>query len=144
MSTNRRACLVLSLACCLAGCAGQGATGTASLGPPATASASADPTAPAEVPAGFPIMPRSVAVEPLPTELGLLGRWTSAANGSEVYEFFVGALPAAGFRIVELLPGGSVAVIRLTTSSGAELDLELTADGEGTRIDLCQPDSDMW
>jgi hypothetical protein len=126
----------------LAGCASPGATGSGSASAHATASASAGHSELAGVPAGFPIMPGSTAVEPLPTEPGLLGRWTQPVNGSVVYRFFVDALPAAGFRVDQLLPGGAVAVIRFTTAGGDGLDLQLTAARDGTRIDLRQREAE--
>ena len=134
----------LALLAALVACSSPGSVATSSLGEPATVSPSAGATGLAGVPAGFPIMPGSEPVEPLPDEPGLIGRWVSSANGSNVYAFFVEALPAAGYEIDELLPGGSVAVIRFTSVGGEGLDLQLTAAGDGTRIDLRQPESETW
>ena len=133
----------LAVLAALVACTSPGATGTSSVGEAVTISPSPGATELTGVPDGFPIMPGSVAVEPLPGEPRLLGRWTSPADGSQAYAFFVEALPASGFRIDELLPGGSVAVIRFATAGGEELDLQLTGAGEGTRIDLRQPDNQM-
>jgi hypothetical protein len=133
----------LALLAALVACTSPDATGTSSVGEPVTVSPSAGATALTGVPPDFPIMPGSVAVEPLPQEAGLLGCWKSPADGSQVYAFFVEALPASGFRIDELLPGGSVAVIRFKTAGGGGLDLQLTLAGDATRIDLRQPDDQM-
>ena len=141
MHRHRPAALALLAA--LVACTSPGATASSSIREPVTLSPSAGATELPGVPADFPIMPGSVAVEPLPEEPGLLGRWTSAADGSQAYAFFVEALPASGFRIDELLPGGSVAVIRFATAGGEVLDLQLTGAGEGTRIDLRQLDDQM-
>jgi hypothetical protein len=133
----------LALLAALVACSSPGPDATSSVGEPAaTVSPSPGATGLAGVPADFPIMPGSEAVVSLPDEPGLLGRWTSTANGAKVYAFFVEALPAAGYRIDELLPGGSVAVIRFSSASGVRLDLQLTAAGDGTRIDLHQPGSE--
>ena len=131
----------LALLAALVACTSPGPTATSSVGDPVTVSPSAGATGPPSLPADFPIMSGSVAVEPLPQEPGLLGRWTSPADGSQAYAFFVEALPASGFRIDELLPGGSAAVIRFATAGGELLDLQLIAAGNGTRIDLRRPDS---
>ena len=125
----------------LAACSGPGTTGTSSVAGTAITSPWASAAAPMGVPAGFPVMPGSAPVEPTPDEPGLLGRWMSPVIGPQVYRYFVDALPAAGFKIEERLPGGAVAVIRVTTASGEGLDLVLTAAGDGTRIDLREPDT---
>jgi hypothetical protein len=43
---------------------------------------------------------------------GLIGLWETDEQGSAAYDFYVGALPAAGYPIVGLYPGGAVALIR--------------------------------
>jgi hypothetical protein len=92
-------------------------------------------------PSGFPVMPGSDAVAPLPEDPTLVARWTTAANGAQVYDFFVDALPDAGFEIDQLAPGGEAAIIRLTSPGALQLELSLAADGDGTRIDLRLPDA---
>lgn len=139
--------LVTALTLLVGACGTPAATKTSSAGGAATATASrpADPASPAVsatpgVPASFPVMPGSIAAEQLPADPGLLARWTTDANGADVYDHFVTALPAAGYRVDELLPGGAAAVIRLSSPAGAALELGLTANGTGTRIDLRIPD----
>jgi hypothetical protein len=72
----------------------------------------------------------------------VIARWTSDASSPEVYEFYLDALPAAGFVVKDRFPGGSVAVIRFTTPAGETLDLALVGqDAEGgTRISLRLPE----
>jgi hypothetical protein len=136
---------LLGLLLVLAAC-GPSTTATSSLGTAATvtagSTASATPVASplATVPAGFPIKSGSEAVEPLPDEPRLVARWTSDANGAQVYDFFVEALPAAGFQIDQLAPGGDAAIITFSAPGGAQFSVSLTAEGAGTRIDLRLPD----
>lgn len=49
---------------------------------------------------------------------GLIGRWESDQAGSAAYDFYVEALPAAGYPIVGLYPGGAVALIRFRVPDG--------------------------
>jgi hypothetical protein len=123
----------------LAAC-GPLATATSSQEAAATSSPAASSTPGASVstavPAGFPVMPASEAVLPLPDDPQLLARWTTTASGAQVYDFYVHALPAAGFRIDQLAPGGEAAIIRVSRPAGPPLEVSLTAQGDGTRIDL--------
>lgn len=105
-----------------------------------TPAASPHPTGPA-VPSHFPVMPGSDAVAPPPHAPSLVARWTTAADGAQVYSFFVAALPAAGFEIEQLAPGGDAAIIIFTSPGAPQLELSLTADGDGTRIDLRLPET---
>jgi hypothetical protein len=57
-----------------------------------------------------------------------------------VYRHFSESLPEAGFEILELIPGGAVAVIRLRTPTGERLDLSLVGALDSTRISLSTPD----
>jgi hypothetical protein len=82
-------------------------------------------------------MPGSEAVAPTPDDdPQLLARWTSAADGAQVYEFLVEALPVAGFAIDRLAPGGEAAIIAFSAPGGPHYSVSLTAQGAGTRIDL--------
>jgi hypothetical protein len=142
LSAVRAALLALVPMFLLAAC-GPIATETGSRGALATdsprPSTSQDPSA--SVPAGFPVMPTSAAVIPVPAEPQLVARWMTAANGARVYDFFVDALPAAGFQIHTLAPGGDAAIIRFSAGGAPQLELSLTAQGDGTRIDLRLPDA---
>lgn len=106
-----------------------GCSMTATGSPPAGASAhgsspsaSAGPSRSAEVrrqlPDAFPVMPGALSV-PLPEDdPGLIASWQSDRLGSAAYDFYVAALPAAGYPIVGLYPGGEVAVIRFRMPEG--------------------------
>ena len=64
------------------------------------------------LPSGFPEMGGAVRL-PLPAgDPGLIALWESAEVGSAAYDFYVAALPPAGYPIIGLYPGGGVAVIR--------------------------------
>jgi hypothetical protein len=90
-----------------------------------------------ELPAGFPVLPGAVA-EPLPVdEPGTIARWSSDQVGPVAYDFYVDALPSAGYPAIGLFPGGAVAVILFQTPSDERWELVLTLnDDGGTRIDV--------
>ena len=138
--------LAVATAACMTACAMPGATG--SPGEAATASpassASAGPSdgvseAPAGVPEGFPVGLGAEPVTP-PADANLLARWVTEVNGAHVYDFYVEALPRAGFEIEQLVPGGAAAVISFRTPDGDVLDVALTASDGGTQIDLRLPE----
>jgi hypothetical protein len=91
------------------------------------------------LPPGFPVMPGMVAEAPLPDAPGLIGRWTTKANGAEVYAFLADALPAAGYRVDLLAPGGTAAVIRFTPPDGQQLQIDLGPAGDRTFMELRLP-----
>lgn len=126
-----RRLLVLSLAIAAAACAacgvgpGSGSPRASTPGGPSPGLAtSMPPSAAASVerlplPSGFPVLEGAVA-EPLPDDdPGLIGLWTSDRVGSATYDFYSTALPAAGYPIVGLYPGGAVAQIRFTVRDGS-------------------------
>ena len=63
---------------------------------------------------------------------GLIGLWSSDLHGSGAYDFYVGALPAAGYPILALYPGGGGAVIRFGMPDGATWQLVTRAGRKGT------------
>jgi hypothetical protein len=64
------------------------------------------------LPIGFPVMAGAVRM-PLPADdPGLIALWESDQIGSAAYDFYVAALPSAGYPIIGLYPGGGVALIR--------------------------------
>ena len=70
------------------------------------------------LPSGFPVLPGAVPV-PMPRDdPGLIGLWESEQAGSAAYDFYTKALPAAGYPIVGLYPGGEFAIIRFRAPSG--------------------------
>lgn len=133
--------LLLTVGCGPAATAPSSIEATAATSATTIATASPGPSASATVPAGFPLMPGSEAVASLPDDPRLVARWTSAADGAQVYAFFAEALPAAGFHVDQLAPGGEAAIITFSAPGSAQLALSLTAHGDGTRIDLRLPDA---
>jgi hypothetical protein len=112
---------LLVLAAVISGCA---ATEVSS--PPAVASLTEAPSAEASnpvverqpLPAGFPVMSGAVVV-PMPADdPELIGLWESDQVGSAAYDFYAEALPAAGYPIIGLYPGGGGAVIRFEAPGG--------------------------
>ena len=136
--------VVITVAAGVSACAPPAGTGSqgviASATPVPIDSGSAAATPPAAVPEGFPVFPGAESVTP-PAEAGLVARWIASADGAEVYDYYVEALPAAGFAIEQLYPGGDAAVIRFSLPDGHLLDVSLTAGGSGTQVDLRLPDS---
>jgi len=128
----------------LAACGGPTGTPSISIGqvitlsPSPTFSASGLATLPA-VPAGFPLMAGMQPDEPLPAEPGLIGRWTTSANGADVFAFLQSELPKAGYRIDLAAPGDTVAVIRFTPPGGRQLQIDLAQQGAGTALELRLP-----
>jgi len=119
-SPSRVAQLVL-VAFVLGGCSVAG-TGSPSADASANASASGGEPRSAEartpLPSGFPVMPGAEAVAMSQDDVGLIGLWESEKAGSAAYDFYLEALPAAGYPIVGRYPGGEVAVIRFRVPDG--------------------------
>lgn len=94
--------------------------GSASPGP-ASFAGSAPASAPqrAPLPGGFPVVPGAVQVAMPNDDPGLVALWTTDLPGTDAYDFYVNALPAAGYRIVAVFPGGGGAVIRFSLPDGA-------------------------
>ncbi|MEO8638446.1 MAG: hypothetical protein ABI458_00870 [Chloroflexota bacterium] len=112
------------MAIVVGGCSVAGTRSPPAEGSPQASSAflSSGPSGSAAVrrplPSGFPIMPRAAPV-PMPRDdPGLIGTWESDQAGSAAYDFYVEALPAAGYPIVGRYPGGEVAVIRFEVADG--------------------------
>ncbi len=120
----------------LAGCAEPGlAPGSASpSGAAATSSAAPGtdaPGAPASatplpLPAGFPV---HESMDQVAADGGYVAVWASDALPSQVYDFYVGELAAAGFVIDLEGPGGEAAIIRFTSPDGIAYQLDLTGRG---------------
>jgi hypothetical protein len=65
-------------------------------------------------------VPSDAIPVPLPSDdPGLIGLWSSDVPGSAAYDFYLRALPAAGYRIVAVYPGGEAAVIRFDLPDAA-------------------------
>ena len=141
--------LTTAIAFALAGCV-PGATfepsiapgGIATASPSSATVASPSPIEPLpDLPAGLPVMPGAQPAQP-PLDPGTIAQWTVPAIGPDVYDFYLDALPAAGFAITDRFPGGSVAIIRFTTPGGSTLDLSLVGEGDydRTRVELHLPE----
>ena len=70
------------------------------------------------LPSGFPVLEGAVPAALPADDPGLIAAWTSDRLGSAAYDFYAGSLPAAGYPIVGLYPGGGVAVIRFRAPNG--------------------------
>jgi hypothetical protein len=102
--------LFVAVAILLGGCS-QGASGSPSTEASATTARSA-------VPSGFPVLPGAAPVAMAGDDPGLLGLWESDQPGSAPYDFYVQTLPAAGYPIIGLYPGGAFAIIRFQAPAG--------------------------
>jgi hypothetical protein len=110
---------------------------------PAAPTATTLPTASAlasrmlPLPSNFPVM-AGLAEDPPKSDPGLIASWTTRTSGPRVYQFYVSALPAAGYPIEGLYPGGAVAIIRCRAPGGAIWQVVITGDpvSLGTRIEL--------
>ena len=87
--------------------------------PTPTQRASGSVAARVPLPSGFPVFPGAVAVAMADDDPGLIGLWSSDRPGSAAYDFYVSALPTAGYPLVGLYPGGDVALIRFRAGGGA-------------------------
>jgi len=97
-----------------AGCSQQSSSPPAAGSPSTQASAAAS----SSVPSGFPALPGATLV-PMPgDDPGLMRLWESDQPGSAAYDFYANALPAAGYPIVGLYPGGEFAIIRFGAPTG--------------------------
>jgi hypothetical protein len=94
-----------------------------------------------ELPGGFPVLPGAVPDQLPADDPGIIARWSSDQVGPVAYDFYVDALPAAGYPTTGLYPGGAVAVIGFQTLSGERWELVLTLHDGGTLIEvrLAQP-----
>jgi hypothetical protein len=132
-----------STAIALGACLGPAGTPTISVGEVTTLrpspTSSATGLAAPEIPARFPVMAGIEVDEPLPDAPGLIGRWTTAANGADVYTFLADALLRAGYHVDLLAPGDTVAVIRFTPPGGRQLQIDLGQEGSGTFMELRLP-----
>jgi hypothetical protein len=101
---------------------------------PGSVAASLSPSAVQGIPlpTDFPMLPRAVSVVMPEDDPGLIGLWTTGQRGSVAYDFFVAALPAAGYPIAGLYPGDGAALIRFRTHDGAVWQVVMYADEVGS------------
>jgi hypothetical protein len=117
------------------------AFGSASLQPGSmAASRSSAAPQPVPLPSGFPV-PRGASPIALPSDdPGLIGLWTIDAAGSAAYDFFLRALPAAGFPIIGAAAGDIVAQFRFGVPGGTILQIDIYANPNlTTRIEVRMP-----
>lgn len=87
------------------------------------------------MPAGFPIPQGAEPALLEPDDPTMIGHWYVPTMGFDIYNFYVDALPRAGFPIEGLYPGDSVAIIRFHEASQI-LQVYLTGDLEQTDLIL--------
>ncbi len=119
------------------GCSPGAASPSARASAPATgpsASPTDAPSSPARapLPSGFPVLAGAVGVAMPNDDPGLIGLWSSDAQGSAAYDFYAAALPAAGYPIIGLYPGGAAAALRFRVSDGAIWQMVARDGGNGT------------
>ena len=132
----RRACAAMAVAALVGGCLAADRSSlsppvpsTASSASPAGTSSSPGPRRP--LPTGFPVLPGATAIQLPVDDPGLIGLWETHEQGSAAYDFYVDALPAAGYPIVGLYPGGGVALIRFNAEAEIwQMVAHGTADGQ--------------
>jgi hypothetical protein len=90
------------------------------------------------------VLPPDLADFPVPTDArplpvsegsGLIARW-AIQPGSSAYRFYREALPAAGYRITTLGPGGNTAIIRFEDRGGAVWQIDIHGDLESALLEL--------
>jgi len=106
---------------------------------PPSAAASATASALPTVPAGFPVAPGATQLGEGEHATGLIAAWETDEVGPVVYDFYLAALPTAGFEVIGAYPGGAAATIRFRAGA-AVLDVSLTGGLEGTVIELRVPE----
>ncbi|MEO8510774.1 MAG: hypothetical protein ABI534_05980 [Chloroflexota bacterium] len=87
------------------------------------------------MPSGFPIPPGAEPALLAPDDPTMIGHWFVPTMGFNVYNFYVDALPRAGFAIEGLYPGDIGAIIRFHEASQI-LQVYLTGDLEQTDLIL--------
>ena len=70
------------------------------------------------LPSGFPVLDGAVPAARPSDDPGLIALWESDRQGSAAYDYYTVALPAAGYRVIGLYPGGEVALIRFVAAPG--------------------------
>jgi len=91
--------------------------------PPGTPVTSAPSASGLAIPGSFPVYP--VASPFTPSEAWAIGAWSTGDAPPAVYDFYLDALPAAGFELDLAAPGGEVAIIRFSSQDGASYQLDL-------------------
>lgn len=79
-----------------------------------------------ELPPDFPAPPGAER-QPIDEAEPLIARWRLDDHGSVAYDFYLEALPAAGYPITLTAPGGGAAMIRFEAASGEIWQVEMYA-----------------
>lgn len=87
------------------------------------------------MPSGFPVPQGAEPALLDPDDPTMIGHWFVPTMGYNVYNFYVDALPGAGFPIEGLYPGDIVAIIRFHEASQI-LQVHLAGDLEQTDLIL--------
>jgi hypothetical protein len=106
---------------------------SASTLPSASALASLGQASRPKLPVDFPV-PAGAQTTTLPGDPSVIARWTYGKAGSDAYDFYVQALPGAGYTILGQFPGGGGAVIRFQLADGRIWQVVTEPDGGRTRI----------
>ncbi len=78
------------------------------------------------------MLPGATSVPTAVDDPGLIAVWQSDRAGSAAYDYYVHALPAAGYPIVGLYPGGAVALIRFRVPDGQVWQMVARGMADGT------------
>jgi len=133
----------LALAVLASGCAAPAAVSTTpmpSTSAPASGASATSSSLPASaaarpvLPAGFPVLPDASPAAPPADDATVIARWTSPQIGSGPFDYYVAALPAAGYRVVGTYPSETTALIRFDATAGTIWQLLLEEAQGGTRI----------
>ena len=105
---------------------GAGSASADAPSPPATARISAGGEAsPLAVPPGFPVPPGAQSVVLSAADGSAVAAWTTLDDPPAVFDFYLEALPAAGYALGAAMPGGDAAIIRFTGPDGSAYQLDL-------------------
>ena len=66
----------------------------------------------------------------------VIARWTAAQTGAGPFDYYVAALPAAGYHVVGTYPSETTALIRFEATAGTIWQLLLEEAQGGTRITI--------
>jgi hypothetical protein len=88
------------------------------------------------LPSGFPVAPGAVAVPVPEDDRSVVARWMLPEVGSGPYDYYLEALPAAGFPIVGRYPADQAALVRFEIAPGTIWQLVLEHADAGTRVTL--------
>lgn len=87
------------------------------------------------LPAAFPVMPAASPL-PLPVDPSVIAQWSVPLVGSQPYDFYLAALPAAGYPIVGRYPAERAALIRFEPRPGVVWQLLIEQAGDATRLSV--------